>query len=41
MPRMMEHISYSTTIDIYMHIGEAYMTTDICKPGLFEIPDLL
>ena len=38
--RMMGHASYSTTIDIYTHIGEAYMTTDTRKLDLFKIPDL-
>lgn len=38
--RMMGHASYSTTIDIYTHIGEAYMTTDTRKLDSFEIPDL-
>ena len=37
---MMGHASYSTTIDIYTHIGEAYMTTDTRKLDLFKIPDL-
>lgn len=37
---MMGNSVYSTTIDIYTHIGEAYMTMDTRKLDSFEIPDL-
>lgn len=40
MQHMMGNSVYSTTIDIYTHIGEAYMTMDTRKLDSFEIPDL-